>query len=179
MIALLVAAAMLQPQPPWVERSEDIIGRPYHPAPSEPPVLFVVRIESPTGNPRTEFRVRRWGRSGEGNTYYYIAREINDDQDHSEHLVNSRDCPPFLRLLRELASLHFAPLHVEGISPESPAPESSGWSYLFGGPALHATGQGGEMVVHTYQVAGAEPDPLARWARAFETAYATCLSAGG
>lgn len=170
MVTLLLAAALAAPTPPWEPRPGEGIGQPYRPMQAPPRVLLIAEMEAPGGNPRTEFRLHHWRGS------YYIARETSDGGGSRERFVSSVDCPAIRPLLAELGTLRLAPLEVEGISPRPQSlPESSGWRYSIGGEALHPTGQGGEMHMITYQVAGAPPDPLARWVQSLDRAVAACV----
>ena len=176
MIALILAAALAAADPPWIERREDVIGRPYHPAPTPPPVQLVVRIESPSANPRWDYRVQYWSREpGRG---YYIEREFAAGY-YAETMVNTRDCPALLPLLREIPRLRMAPFHIEGISPPVATPELTHWRYQIAGSAEHPAGQGGELSAQSWQVPGVEPDPIARWAQAFNRVYERCAGNQG
>lgn len=177
MIALILAAASLAAaDPPWIERPEDVIGRPYHPAPEPPPVQLVIRIESPSANPRWDYRVQYW--SQEPGRGYYIEREFADGY-YAETMVDTRQCPALLPLLREVLRLRLAPFYIDGISQPIATPESTNWRYLIGGSAEHPGGQRGELVAQSWQVAGVEPDPIARWAQAFNRVYERCAGSRG
>ena len=176
MIELLLVAVAAVADPPWILRPEDTYDRPYRPGPVPPQVQLVVRIESLSSNRQWNYRVRYWSEQpGRG---YYAERD-HPAGGGRQLIVNSHECPELLTVLREVTRLRMAPLYIEGISPPIALPDSSQWRYLVGGSAEHPDGQGGELVTETWQIPGAAPDPVARWARAFNGAFESCAGSLG